>query len=145
MIYTPLTRKAMKIAYEAHNGQYDVSGVPYIFHPMEVASCMEDEYTTCIALLHDVVEDTGVTFEQLSKEFPAEVLAPLKLLTHMPRTDYFEYIKNIKTDPTAIKVKLADIRHNMDETRVDGADVPKEKLEWWRTKYTKALEILNNV
>ena len=61
MIYTPLTIKAMKLAYKAHEGQYDQSGVPYIFHPVHVAEQMDDEITTCIALLHDVLEDTSVT------------------------------------------------------------------------------------
>ena len=129
MIYTPLTRKAMKIAYKAHDGQYDVSGVPYILHPIEVASSMENEIETCVALLHDVVEDTDVTFEQLSKDFPDEVLESLKLLTCPDNADYFEYIRGIKANPLAVKVKLADIKHNMDESRVEGVEVPREKLD----------------
>ncbi|MDE6092769.1 MAG: HD domain-containing protein, partial [Ruminococcus sp.] len=81
MIYTKLTNKAMRIAYEAHNGQYDVNGVPYIFHPYHVAEQMNDEITVCTALLHDVAEDTDITIEQLEKEFPKEVTEALKLLT----------------------------------------------------------------
>ena len=65
MIYTPLTIKAARIAYEAHHGQFDLCGMPYVFHPYHVAEQMTDEYTTCVALLHDVVEDTDVTFEDL--------------------------------------------------------------------------------
>ena len=65
MIYTPLTVKAARIAYDAHHGQYDVCGMPYIFHPFTVAESMTDEYSTCVALLHDVVEDTDVTLEDL--------------------------------------------------------------------------------
>ena len=75
MIYTPLTRKAMRIAYEAHHGQFDETGVPYVFHPFHVAEQMTDEITTCMALLHDVVEDTDVTFEDLEREFPGEFRA----------------------------------------------------------------------
>ena len=67
MIYTPLTNKAMRIAYEAHHGQLDASGQPYIFHPIHLAEQMEDEITACVALLHDVIEDTFVTFGELAK------------------------------------------------------------------------------
>ena len=142
MIYTLLTKKAMKIAYEAHKNQYDISGVPYIFHPMIVASSMQDEVTTCVALLHDVAEDTEISLEQLAEEFPESIMEPLRLLTHKEGTDYFEYIKKIKTNKNALKVKLSDIKHNMDESRIVGVDVPKEKLDWWRFKYKRALEIL---
>lgn len=142
MIYTLLTKKAMKIAYEAHKNQYDISGVPYIFHPMIVASSMQDEITTCVALLHDVAEDTEISLEQLAEEFPESIMEPLRLLTHKEGTDYFEYIKKIKTNKNALKVKLSDIKHNMDESRIVGVDVPKEKLDWWRFKYKRALKIL---
>ena len=65
MVYTPLTIKAIKIAYKAHEGQYDQSGVPYILHPVHLAEQMTDETTTCIALLHDVLEDTALTLPDL--------------------------------------------------------------------------------
>ena len=120
----------------------NISGVPYIFHPMIVASSMQDEITTCVALLHDVAEDTEISLEQLAEEFPESIMEPLRLLTHKEGTDYFEYIKKIKTNKNALKVKLSDIKHNMDESRIVGVDVPKEKLDWWRFKYKRALEIL---
>mgnify|MGYP002225017817 CR=1 FL=1 len=69
MIYTALTKKAMKVAYEAHHGQTDRSGTPYIFHPFYVAEQMDDELSVCTALLHDVIEDTEITFEDLTGEF----------------------------------------------------------------------------
>ena len=69
-------------AYAAHHGQTDKSGVPYIFHPYHVAEQMTDEFTTFVALLHDVVEDTSLTFEELEDQFPKEVLDALRLLTH---------------------------------------------------------------
>ena len=75
MIYTELTCRAMNIAYDAHHGQKDVNGVPYIFHPYHIAEQMPDETTTCVALLHDVVEDTDITMEELAKDFPPEVIA----------------------------------------------------------------------
>ena len=74
MIYTPLTNKAMRFAYQAHHGQLDHNGVPYIFHPIHVAEQMEEEISCCVALLHDVLEDTQVTTEELSREFPRPVV-----------------------------------------------------------------------
>ena len=90
MIYTPLTNKAMKIAYQAHEGQVDACGIPYIFHPFHLAEQMTDEATTCAALLHDVIEDTDVTLADLSKEFPKDIVDALNLLTHDKATDYFD-------------------------------------------------------
>lgn len=145
MIYTPLTNKAMKIAYEAHHGQADHSGVPYIFHPFHVAEQMTDEMTACTALLHDVVEDTNVTIEELESEFPKEVTDALRLLTHDISEDYFEYVRRIKANPIAVAVKLADIEHNADHTRLIGCtDVSPEQIEWWRQKYDKARKILES-
>ena len=119
MIYTPLTNKAMRIAYAAHMGQVDKSGLPYIFHPYHLAEQMEDELSVCAALLHDVAEDTEITLEQLEPEFPPEVIQALR---------------------------LADIRHNADETRYAGCEnVPEEQLARRRQKYAKARAILENV
>ena len=144
MIYTALTMKAMQIAYEAHHGQVDQSGMPYIFHPYHLAEQMEDEITTCVALLHDTIEDTEVTFEELEREFPKEVMNALKLLTHGDDVDYFDYVRAIKTNPVAKAVKLADLAHNSDKTRLNGVveKIPKEKLAWWDEKYAKAKAIL---
>ena len=82
MIYTHLTCEAMKIAYEAHHGQVDKGGIPYIFHPYHLAEQMPDEFTTCVALLHDVVEDTDVTLEELKRTFPDEVIEAVAVMTH---------------------------------------------------------------
>lgn len=143
MIYTELTVRAMRIAYEAHNGQYDVNGVPYIFHPYHVAEQMTDEITVCTALLHDVVEDTDVTFEELEQEFPEEVINALRLLTHKKGTDYYEYIERIGNNPVARSVKLADIEHNSDTSRItDKNAVSAEKLMHWKYKYSTARRIL---
>lgn len=143
MIYTELTNKAIRIAYEAHHGQYDVNGVPYIFHPYHVAEQMTDEVTTCVALLHDVVEDTPVTIEELEQVFPEEVTEALRLLTHEKGTDYLEYIERICTNPVARAVKLADIEHNSDMSRItDSGKVSSERLAHWKCKYTAAKRIL---
>ena len=144
MIYTELTNKAMRIAYEAHHGQADKSGTPYIFHPYHLAEQMQDEITTCIALLHDVVEDTNVTLEDLEREFPKEVTDALRLLTHEKGTDYLEYVRAIKQNPNAKAVKLADLAHNSDETRFAGCHVSEERLAYYREKYERAREILQD-
>ena len=136
MIYTPLTTKAMKLA------QYDQSGVPYIFHPVHLAEQMDDEITTCIALLHDVLEDTSLTIEDLRQEFPEIVVETVLLLTHDPTVDYLDYVRKLCTSPLARKVKLADITHNTDETRLSGTATSPEQLAHWRKKYAQAKEII---
>ena len=148
MIYTPLTNKALVFAYNAHHGQLDYNGIPFIFHPLHLAEQMDDELSCCAALLHDVVEDTDLTLEDLRKEFPAEVVDVVALLTHDDSAEYhngryFDYIRKIKTHPIAKKVKLADIAHNSDQTRCTGAGLPEAKLLFWKQKYQKALEILS--
>ena len=142
MIYTPLTIRAMQIAYAAHQGQTDKAGVPYIFHPIHLAEQMEDEITCCAALLHDTVEDTAVTAEMLAAEFPEEILEAVKLLTHDPDTDYFDYVRRIRSNPIALKVKLADIAHNSDVSRFSGVAVPQDRIGYFQDKYTKAKAIL---
>ena len=82
MVYTPLTNKALRFAYNAHHGQLDYNGIPFIFHPLHLAEQMDDELSCCAALLHDIVEDTELTLEDLRKEFPEEVVQIVALLTH---------------------------------------------------------------
>ena len=141
MIYTPLTVKAAQIAYRQHQGQYDKIGMPYVFHPFHVAEAMDDEISVCTALLHDVVEDTDMTFEELEKEFPQEVIRPLRLLTHEKGTDYLAYIKGLLDDDTAVKVKRADMEHNSDPGRMEmlGSD---EKKQYFKKKYEEAKKLL---
>lgn len=143
MIYTPLTNRAMKFAYAAHEGQVDKCGQPYIFHPYHLAEQMDDEISTCVALLHDVVEDTDVTLEELEKQFPSEVVEGVRLMTHDPAVDYFDYVRAIKGHPVAQKVKLADLAHNSDESRFAGIeDATEALLSRRRQKYARARDIL---
>lgn len=142
MIYTPMTNKAMRIAYDAHHAQLDYNGIPYIFHPIHLAETMDDEISCCVALLHDVVEDTSVTMEALRREFPEEVIAALELLTHDEATPYFDYVRAIKANPIALKVKLADLEHNSDQTRCVGSDLTEERKKHWKEKYARAKAIL---
>lgn len=140
MVYTEATERAMRIAYNAHHGQLDKSGVPYIFHPIHLAEKMGTEAECIVALLHDTVEDTDVTLDELSEQFPSNVIEALKLLTHDKSVDYFDYVRMVKDNPIARKVKLADLRHNSDMTRIKN---PTEK-DWRRAKkYQKAIEILD--
>lgn len=147
MVYTELTNKALVYAYNAHHGQLDYNGVPFIFHPLHLAEQMDDEISCCAALLHDVVEDTDLTLEDLRKDFPEAVVEVVALLTHddsaeYNNSNYFDYIRKIKTHPIAKKVKLADIAHNSDQSRCTGTSLSEEKLLFWQQKYQKALEIL---
>lgn len=140
MIYTDLTKQAMKIAFEAHKDQVDKSGMPYICHPIHLAEQMDDEHSTCVALLHDTVEDTDMTFEKLEEcGFPKDVIDSLKLLTHDDSVPYMEYVKGIRDNQTAKKVKLADLAHNSDLTRLNFVDdKARKRIE----KYKKAIELL---
>ena len=142
MIYTEMTIKAIKVAYEAHLGQLDYNDVPYIFHPYHLAEQMDDEISCTVALLHDVVEDTDLTFTDLEQIFPAQVLEIVRLLTHDENIDYFDCIREIKKNPIATKVKLEDLKHNSDESRSIGSNLTQDQLLYWKTKYAKAKEIL---
>ena len=145
MIYTPLTNEAMRIAYNAHHGQLDYNGIPYIFHPIHLAEQMDDEYSCCVALLHDTVEDTDLTLEDLKAIFPKEVTDAVALMTHEKGTDYFDYVRAIKENPIARKVKLADLAHNSDQSRCVGSDLTEERKAAWRIKYEKATKILTEI
>ena len=145
MIYTALTKKAMKVAYEAHHGQTDRSGTPYIFHPFHVAEQMDDELSVCTALLHDVIEDTEITFEDLTGEFPEEVVEALRCLTRDKNKNYFDYIRNLRKNPIAKKVKQADLLHNSDVTRLsDCENMSAEQISRLHGRYKRALEILHD-
>ena len=140
MIYTDLTKKALKLCFEAHKEQVDKSGMPYVFHPFHLAEQMNDETTTVVALLHDVVEDTEITFKDLREQgFGIEIINALKLLTHDKNTPYMEYVGEIKKNNRAKKLKLADLRHNSDLTRLDVVD---EKALKRKIKYEKAIKFL---
>lgn len=140
MLYTHLTKKAMKIAFEAHKDQKDKTGLPYIFHPFHLAEQMTDEATTCVALLHDVVEDTEVTLEELAAEgFTDEIIGAVAAMTHDPAVPYMDYIREIKKNPIAKAVKLADLCHNSDLSRLDVVD---ERALSRVEKYKKAKELL---
>lgn len=141
MLYTPQTKLAMEIAYAAHHGQKDKGGAPYIFHPFHLAEQMDTETEVTAALLHDVMEDTAVTPEELRRAgISEEVLAVLELLTHRKGEPYMDYIRRLLPNATARKIKLADLRHNSDVSRLRPED--GDRVRYFREKYAPALELL---
>ncbi len=142
MIYTPLTKKALKISFDAHKNQFDKSGMPYVYHPFHLAEQMDDEYSVCVALLHDVVEDTDITLNDLILcGFPEEVSDALEMMTHDDSVPYLDYVRKLKSNVIAKKVKLADLNHNSDLSRLDVVDnAALERVE----KYKKAIDILKS-
>ena len=143
MIYTALTKQALKLCFEAHRDQIDKSGMPYVFHPFHLAEQMDTEESTIVALLHDIVEDTDYALQDLKAlGFPSNVIDALALMTHDPRVPYMEYVKGISANPLATKVKLADLQHNSDLSRLDSVD---EKALSRVKKYAAAIELLESV
>lgn len=142
MIYTPMTKKALKLCFEAHKNQLDKSGMPYVFHPFHLAEQMTDENTTAVALLHDVIEDTDYTLDDLRKlGFTEDVVSAVGLMTHAEGVPYMEYVAEIKKNPIAKAVKLADLRHNSDTSRLD---VVTERDIAREAKYAEAIKLLES-
>ena len=140
MIYTPKTKNALKLCFEAHKEQVDKSGMPYVFHPFHLAEQMNTEETTIVALLHDLVEDTDYTIEALvDMGFDKSITDAIALMTHADNVAYMDYVRTIKDNPIAKSVKLADLKHNSDLTRLDTID---GKALSRREKYLKAIAIL---
>ena len=127
---------ALQIAKEAHAGQVDKAGKDYILHPMTVASYMDTDVEKTIAYLHDVLEDTSVTVDELRNHFSNEIVDTVITLTHRKDESYFEYIQRISKSKLAKKVKVADLLHNLDITRIkEPSKQDYERLE----KYKKAI------
>jgi (p)ppGpp synthase/HD superfamily hydrolase len=140
MLYTKLTNKALKLASNAHAGQIDKAGMPYILHPYYVASQMETEDETVVALLHDVVEDTELTIDDLKAEgFVDHIIQAISLLTKTSDTDYNDYIEKISINKIATKVKIADMKHN---SIIGRNDDPDEWVLRLHKKYEKSIKIL---
>ena len=140
MIYTEMTKKALSLCFSAHKDQLDKSGLPYVFHPFHLAEQMTDEDTTIVALLHDVIEDTEHTFDDLRRfGFNENVISAIALMTHDDDVPYMDYVRNIAKDPIAKKVKLADLRHNSDMSRLDM--ITQKDIER-AEKYKAAIKIL---
>ncbi|MCR4672356.1 MAG: HD domain-containing protein [Lachnospiraceae bacterium] len=125
-----LLAAAELIASMAHRGQLDKGGVPYIEHPRAVAAMVETEEEKTVAMLHDVLEDTYLTEEDLRPVFGDRITDAVLKLTHDESVPYMDYIKNLADDPIAVRVKIADLTHNMDEKRIPpGDDYTRARIE----------------
>ena len=139
MYYSEMVKKAVNIMFEAHKEDFDKGGYPYVFHPFYLATKVDGENETCVALLHDVIEDHGdkYSFEYLENEgFNKEIIDALKLLTHKKDVPYMDYIVEISKNNIAKKVKIEDLKHNMDSRRTSGEKAKKYDI------YVEALEFL---
>ena len=131
--------KAMFLASKYHLYQIDKMGKPYILHPMAVAEKQTIEAAKCVALLHDILEDTDIDVSLLEQNFSKEVVTAVKLMTHADGVDYLDYVRALKDNQLARAVKLADLEHNSDLSRLKTVtDKDLQRLE----KYKKAREIL---
>ena len=111
------------IATNAHHGQFDKGGRPYILHPLRVMSFLkeDDEELQCIALGHDIIEDTKVTYRDLAEAgISVRVMDGIRALTKQPGQTYDEYKEGVFASTDAMKVKLCDLRHNTDIRRLKG-------------------------
>ena len=115
--------KMLVIATNAHAGQFDKGGVPYILHPLAVMYLLDtnDEELQCIALGHDVIEDTDVTYKDLTEAgMSKRVIDGIRALTKVKGETYDEYKVRVMTNEDAMRVKLADLTHNTDIRRLKG-------------------------
>lgn len=143
MIHSPLTHLAFAIAHMAHAGQLDKAGERYIEHPIAVAEKMPDEFSTAVALLHDVMEDNPEFNAKtlLLYGIPADVVEQVDYLTRKPGQSYMDYICSLRDKPVARMVKLADLEHNCDLSRYPVVPIDAYGL---RNRYLKAIKVLNS-
>lgn len=143
-----LLGKVLVLATNAHAGQFDRGGNPYILHPLKVMHYLksQDEELQCIALLHDVVEDTKTTWKDLEDiGCTPRIIAAVKALTKVPGQSYDEYKQEVFGNTDAMKVKLADLRHNTDIRRLKGVSQKDlERLGRYNMFFLEIQNILNS-
>ncbi|ASB97437.1 HD domain-containing protein [Streptococcus equi] len=133
---------AFRVAKKAHLGQVDKAGVDYIKHPITVASFVKTDEEKATAYLHDVIEDTSLTLLDLEEyDFPRSVIEAVDILTKKKGQDYQSYLNLVKTNKLARTVKLADLKHNSDLSRL--SEVTNKDLKRYK-KYQEAIKYLNN-
>ena len=137
----PMLELALPIATEAHRGQFDKAGIDYIEHPIYVASQVDTEEEKAVALLHDVIEDSPVSAEELLQAgLPETVVTAVQVLTKEKEQDYQTYLETVKKNPLARVVKLADLKHNSNLSRLSSiTEKDRERLK----KYKKAIDFLS--
>ena len=136
-----MLEKAIEIAIKAHQGQLDKAGAPYILHPLRVMLSGETETEQICGVLHDVVEDSNVSLEDLKMEgFSDEVLQALDLLTKREGESYDGFIDRIVINGTAMRVKMADLKDNMDVSRLrEVTEADLERVLKYRKAYDQIL------
>lgn len=145
MYYTPMTKAAMKLCFEAHKDQVDKAGIPYVFHPISLAERFGEgqEAETCVALLHDVLEDTDYTVDDIrAAGMNEEVIEALLLLNHNPKVKYMDYVRHLSKNNIARHVKICNLQHNSNLSRLE--KVTEKDLKRVE-KYKDALKILFEV
>ena len=145
MYYTPMTKAAMKLCFEAHKDQVDKAGIPYVFHPTSLAERFGEgqEAETCVALLHDVLEDTDYTVDDIrAAGMSEEVIEALLLLNHNPKVEYMDYVRHLSKNNIARHVKIYGLQHNPNLSRLE--KVTEKDLKRVK-KYKEALRILFEV
>lgn len=137
MTAMPTVEDAILLAVQAHRGQVDKAGRPLILHALRVMLCLDSDLEKTVGVLHDVVEDGGHTLNSLRERgYPAEVLRALECLTKREGENYEDFIRRIRADPLAQRVKVADLEDNLNLRRLPA--LTEKDLERIR-KYEKAL------
>lgn len=140
--YNELLNLAIKVSASAHQGQSDKGGNPYFEHPKAVAESLTNTEYKIVAYLHDVCEDTSVTLDDLlNMGFTFRIVNSVRLLTKTKELTYQEYLRRIRMDSCARAVKIADLKHNMDLSRISE---PTENDHKRNEKYKRALEFLES-
>jgi (p)ppGpp synthase/HD superfamily hydrolase len=135
--------KALEIALQAHRGQKDRYGEPYILHPLRIMARVHTTEQKIVALLHDVIEDSAWTIEQLKQEdFSSDILEAVQALTKNPGEDYMNYIRRTAVTDLSRTVKMVDLEDNMDLTRCP--QLESEDLERMN-RYLTAWNDLRNI
>lgn len=145
MYYTPMTKAAMKLCFKAHKDQVDKAGISYVFHPISLAERFGEgqEAEICVALLHDVLEDTDYTVDDIrAAGMSDEVIDALLLLNHNPKVEYMDYVLRLSQNNIARHVKICDLQHNSNLSRLE--TVTEKDLKRVE-KYKEALKILFEV
>lgn len=139
---TPLIELALQRALSAYAGKVDDGGQPYIMHPLRVMATLDDLVSQCVALLHDVIEDGGVTADDLRADgFPEAVVSAVVVLTREEGEPYESYIKRVRSHPLARKVKLKDIEDNLNVLRLGSlSDYHLKRIR----KYHSAWKLLDS-
>lgn len=138
-----IIEKSLTIALKAHAGQQDKAGKSYVLHPLRIMAQMETEYEMAVALLHDVIEDSAYTSDDLLQAgIPAEVVEAVQILSKVDGEDYDQFVIRVMRNPLATKVKIADIEDNINLLRLER--VGEKDLERV-AKYHSAWKTLQSV